>query len=442
MDIRSNALRRSERIAILTTTEINGIFRSTLFKNVSTVFSGDVLARAIGFLTTWILIRHLTPVEYGIFSILDMVAGVSAGLITTGFNRSMIKSVASHKKDPATAWQIAGTVLKIEIIYGLVLALGLYLSADFLSRSFFHKPELLFYLRLCSIGVLGNILFTYRNAIFQAFMKFRLNAHFTVGHSLCYLGIILLFLLNDQFNIQVISTVYVSLPLAVSIIAIAFLRDDFKKARKKRLSNFFSSMGSNYGWLFCYTLCLWFSSQFHMIILSRYFPMQEIGLYGFAYKIYGLSLILMNAINSVLLPAFSGITEKSVLRQSFKKTVKATAGISVCFLASIPFLGFFISIFAGVRYSGACTMLQILIFGTATSTLLSPPVNVLFALDKFKLIAIGGLIFISINAAGQLTITPVFGGLGAASIQVLSHLVLNSYFTFNVYRELYVKYAY
>jgi len=413
--------------------------RSALFKNVSTVFGGDMLASAIGFLTTWILVRHLTPDEYGIFSILDMVAGVSAGLITTGFNWSMIKSVASHKKDPATAWHIAGTVLKIEIIYGLLLALGLYLSADFLSRSLFHKPELQFYLRLCSIGVLGNILFTYRNAIFQAFMKFRLNAVFTAGHSLCYLGIILLFLLKDQFNIRSISVVYVSLPLAFSIIAIVLLRDGFKKARKERLSDFFSSMGSNYGWLLCYTLCLWFSGQFHMIILSRYFPMQEIGLYGFAYKIYGLSLMLMNAINSVLLPTFSGIAEKSALRKSFKKTLKGTAGVAILFLASIPFLGFFVSMFAGERYADASTILQILIFGAATSTLLSPPVNVLFALDKFKLIAIGGLIFVAINAAGQLTVTPVFGGLGAASIQVLSHLVLNSYFTFNVYRLLYAE---
>jgi len=164
-----------------------------------------------------------------------------------------------------------------------------------------------------------------------------------------------------------------------------------------------------------------------------------VGLYGFACKIYGISLMIMFSIKTVLLPTFSGIKERNELKTSFKKTLKATAGISVCFLISIPFLGFFVHTFAGERYSGAGTMLQILIFGTATSTLLSPPVNVLFALDKFKLIAIGGLIFVTINTAGQLALTPIYGGLGAASIQVLSHLVLNSYFTFNVYRLLYAQ---
>lgn len=410
-----------------------------LFKNVLTVFSGESLARVIGLITTWILVRHLTPDEYGIFSILDMIAGVSAGLITTGFNWSMVKSVASNKEDPATAWYIAGAVLKVEIIYGLVIALGLFFGADLISRRLFHKPELLFYIRLCSIGVLGNILFTYRNAVFQAFMKFRLRAFFTIGHSFCYLCIILLFLLRDQFNIRIISIVYVSLPLTISLIAIVSLRDGFQKARKGRLIDFLSSMGSNYGWLLSYTLCLWFVGQFHIMILSRYFPMQEVGLYGFAYKIYGLSLMIMYSIKTVLLPTFSGIKEKSALRRSFSKTFKVTAAISVCFLLSIPFLGYFVLFFAGDRYTDATTILQILIFGTATSTLLSPPVNILFALDKFKLIALGGLIFIMINVVGQLTITPIYGGFGAASVQVLSYLVLNSFFTFNVYRLLYVQ---
>ena len=176
-----------------------------------------------------------------------------------------------------------------------------------------------------------------------------------------------------------------------------------------------------------------------MIILSRHFPLHEVGLYGFAYKIYGLSLMLMMSIKTVLLPTFSGITEKAVLEKSFIKTLKATAWVSFCILVSIPFLGMFVEFFAGDRYAGACTMLQILIFGSAMSTLLSPPVNVLFALDKFKLIAMGGLFFIVVNVIGHLVFTSRYGGTGAAVVQVLSHLVLNIFFTLNVYSVFYAK---
>ncbi len=198
-------------------------------------------------------------------------------------------------------------------------------------------------------------------------------------------------------------------------------------------------MGTDYGWLLCYSLCLWFAGQFHIFIMTRYFPLQEIGLYGFAYKVYGLSLMLMHAINVVLLPTFSGMTEMDVLKSSFRRVLKATSLVSVGFLISIPFMGLFVELFAGARYTGSTTMLKILIFGTATSTMFSPPVNILFALDKFKTIAMGGFILIGINLMGHLMVTRHLGGLGAASIQVLSHFLLNIYFTFNVYRALHSK---
>ena len=396
MDGCVKVLSTSDNRATWVKTQFVGLIQSSIFKNVSTVFTGNTLARAVGLVTTWILVRHLAPVEYGIFSVLDMVAGVSVGVITTGFNWSMIKSVAAHKAEPEKAWYIARTVLKIEILYGLILALGLYFGAEILARRFFYKPELLYYFRLCSIGVLGTILFQYRTSIFQALKEFKLDAVFTVTHAVCYLGIILLLLLMGQFSIRLISIVYVSLPLIISVVALLLLKDHFVKGRKEHFPNFFSSMGASYGWLLCYTLCLWFGAQFHMIIMTRYFPLQEIGLYGFAYKIYALSLMLMNAINVVLLPTFSGITERTALKRSFQKVLKITTGISFCFLISIPFLDVFVKLFAGERYIGATTMLQILIFGAATSTMLSPPVNVLFALDKFKLIAMGGFALITL----------------------------------------------
>ena len=439
METRTNIVGGVEILVILAKTKLRGMFRNHIFKNVSTVFSGNLLTKAVGFLTTFILVLHLTPSEYGIFSIMDMVAGFSAGIIATGFNWSMVKSVANHTKEPGKAWFIATVTLKVEVVYAILLGIGLYLGAGFISEIFFHKPELEFYIRLCSIGVIGNILFNYRAAIFQAFLKFKLNALFSVGHSLGYLSIILLLMLLQQLNIRIISIAYVVLPLVVSIAALALIRDGFKKGKHEHLPKFLYSMVTNYGWLLLYTLCLWFAGYFHVMILSRYFSLHEVGIYGFAYKIYGLSLMLMMSIKTVLLPTFSGITDEADLRISFIKTLKVTACVSFCLLVSIPFLGIFVKLFAGDRYLGACTMLQILIFGSATSTFLSPPVNVLFALDKYKLIAVGGILFIVINVIGHLSFTPRYGGIGAAVVQVFSHLILNSYFTFNVYSLFYSK---
>ena len=440
MDKRSRIINLSKKVnSNKIGTSVVDLSRNEIFQNVSTVFSGNVLSNIIGFLTTLILVRYLRPGEYGIFSVLDMIAGFSAGVLTIGFNWSMIKSVAAHEHEPSKAWYIAKTVLKVEIIYGFILAICLFWVASSLAYNFFHKPELLPYLKLCSVGVMGFILFQYRSSIFQSFKQFKLDAVYNVSSKAIYLLIILILLPTGLFNIQTISVIYVSLPLLISGYALFYLKNNFSRGKESNLSSFLPSFGSKYSLLLCYTICQWLAGQVHMIILTRYFPLQEIGLYGFAYKIYGFSLMLMTAINIVLLPTFSGISSKSILKDHFKKIFKTTSVVSICFFASVPFIGLFVRLFAGVNYTESTTMLQILIFGSATSTMLSPPVNILFALDKFKLIALGGFVMIIVNLIGHFSITRRFGGNGAALVQVLSHLILNGYFTFNVYRLLYLE---
>jgi len=413
--------------------------RSQIFQNVSTVLGGNVLSRVVGFFSTWLLVRHLAPEDYGIFSVLDMVAGLSVGFLTTGFNWSMIKTVASYKDDPVKSWAIAFIVLKVEIVYGLFVAVVIYFSADFIAQVIFHKPELTFYLRLCSVGILGSVLYNYRTSIYQAMMQFTRDAAFAIFNAVGYLLIILLLLLTGFFSIRTISIFYVGLPILISGVAIILLKRHFVKDPNTSSSKILNSMIKEYTWLLCYTLCLWFTGQFHMMILTRYVPMQEVGLYGFAYKFYGFSLILMYAINTVLLPTFSGIKDRESLRYAFQKVIKTVPKVALCYLFTIPFLGLFIELIAGPRYAGATAMLQILIFGAALSTTLSPTVNVLFALNKFKLIAIGGFFLVLANIIGNLTLTRNMGGNGAALAQVGSHLILGLWVTYHAFRLLYSK---
>ena len=96
-------------------------FREVL-GNVSIAYAKNALAWAFGFVTTRILVRHFQPEEYGIFSVFDMVPGFSAGFLATGLNWPMIRSLASCKSQPAKAWYLARPVMKIELVYGIIVA--------------------------------------------------------------------------------------------------------------------------------------------------------------------------------------------------------------------------------------------------------------------------------------------------------------------------------
>ncbi|MEJ7810896.1 MAG: oligosaccharide flippase family protein [Gemmatimonadaceae bacterium] len=428
----------------------HALLRSGLFRSVATVFGGMASSGAIGFITTLVVVRHLRPADYGVFAVLDTVVGISGGLLVTGFNWSMIRSVAATRGEPGHGWLIARRVLTVEVVYALFAGAALFLAADVIATRLLHHASLAPYVRLCSIGVLGSILYEYRRALFQAFKEWKLDAAFGVAQSTLYLGIVAALLVAGALRIRPLAVAYIAVPLLFSVLALVTVRKRLAAvsdagpgaaagATQPASLAGMGSMGGmarSYGWLLCYTLCLWLVTQVHMLVVTRHSPLAEIGVYGFAYKLYGISLMLMSAVRVVLLPTFSELSDRAVLARSFWRAFRATTAISVLWLLSIPFIGLFVGIFAGGRYAAATPILQVFMVGAATSTMLSPAAMALVALEEFVALAMGSVVVAALNIAGHLLITPRYGGVGAAGVQVLTHLVLNAYFLLCVYRRI------
>jgi O-antigen/teichoic acid export membrane protein len=408
---------------------------SSVLGSIATVIGGTGAAVAIGFVTTLVLVRNLPPAEYGVLAVLDMIVGVSAGLLATGLNLSMIRSMSALRHDPRGASSVARRVLKLQAAYGMLVAAALFLTADFLATRVLHHPELGTYLRLSSLAVLGYIGFEYRRAIFQALKAFRIDAVFSVTQAALYLLIVVILLTVHQLHIRSVAVAYVSVPLIVSLFALAFLWKRLAIAAPPRQATRPTAVAGS-GWLICYTLCLYLIGQIHMLTVTRYFPLGHVGLYAFAFKIYGISLLFMNAVKVVLLPTFSEISSRQRLKRAFGRALRGTALASVLWLASIPFVGFFVGAFAGGRFDGATPMLQILMVGAAASTLLSPAAGAVIALERYRVLALGGLAVLAANAVGHALVTTRAGGTGAAAVQVASHLALNSYFLLEACRGL------
>jgi O-antigen/teichoic acid export membrane protein len=403
--------------------------RGETVRNVAVVFSGTAIASALGILTTFVLVRHLAPAEYGILSVMDMVVGVSAGLLATGINWSLVRTVAATRDDPEKVASAVRRVLEVELAYGLVVAVGLFLGADFIAQRLLHHPELTFYVRLCSVGVVGSILFEFRRAILQAFKQFRLDAAFGIVQSAAYLAIVLVLLGTGVLRIRLLSVAYVTLPLVIALIAIALLlrRHLVTKSGTGR-SDFFRNMAASYGWLLCYTICLWVVGQVHVMVLTRYFALHEVGIYGFSNKIYMIALMLMTAVKAVTLPAFSELTERAALRGAYHRALRGTTLASIFLWGSIPLIGFVVHLFAGGRYADSTAIIQIFMVGAAINTILSPASQVVISLEKFGVLAAAGLAAVMLNVGGHLLVTARFGGTSAAAVQVGTHVLLNGIF--------------
>lgn len=404
--------------------------RSGTGKNVATVFGGSISSSVIGFVTTIVLVRYLAPAEYGVLPVVDLLINVSAGLLIPGINWLMIKSVAAGRED-ARASGIARRVLEVEVAYALVIAAALYVGAPFLAAHVLRHPETVAYVRLSGIGVLGSILFAYRRALFQALKRFGTDARFTIAQSGLYLIAVAGLVVTGRLHIGPLVLIYVSIPLLISTAALRSLREELvggNAAGDRRA--ILRAMAPASGVLSWYTLCLWIVSQVHVLAMTRLFPLAEIGLYGFAYKVYLVACMAMSAAQVVLLPTFSALKDATTLRTSFHGALRAMSWTSLAWWATIPFIGLLVYYVAGDRYLAATPMLQVFMIGAATSTMLSPASTMLVTLGRYSELARSGTMMLAVNIIGHLVVTPRYGGVGAAAVQVASFLLNNLYCTF------------
>ena len=405
-----------------------GLFKHQVAVNVGTVFSGRMAGRLVTLLTTWVLVRNLAPEEYGVFSVIDMIVGSTTGFLTEGLNRGMVKLVSENREEPWKAWYIAKAVFKVELVYGLILAGALYLGAEAMAVHYFRKPHLAPFLKVASVGIIGFLLYFYRNALFSAWKRFRMDAVYNTVQPCLYLAFVLALLAFGWFGIRVVTWGYVGVPFLVTVFALFQLGRGADPSRGRKLPGIWSQLTRTYAWLLGYHVCLWITNQAHMLILGRYFPLHQVGLYGFAYKLYLVSTMIADATKVVLLPTFAGQT-RAQTKEVFIRTTKAVCLVGLLFWMAIPLVGPVLRLVVGEEYAGTVPILQVLLFGTGLFTAMAPASVVLLGYGRFKTLLSGGIIFVAVNLVGHWLVTIRYGAMGAAWVQVGSSFVCDAVLT-------------
>jgi O-antigen/teichoic acid export membrane protein len=393
------------------------------------VLLGSGAAKALSFVTMWLLVQCFAPDDFGRFSAIDTVNGFCSGAIATGLNWWLIRNVARGSSGTA-ARRAARTVFAIEAAYGLLVGATLLLGASFVAEKLFSKPELTPFIRLSAIGVISYILVAYRSALYQAHRLFARDAVFNTVNSGLFLAAAILVVVILGRDLLPVAALYVTIPILVSGAALVLPRFKADSGEGDAGGPPSGAADRGYAWLVAYSMALWLSSQAHMLVMTSARSLEELGAYSLAVKIYLVSLMLTNAVNVVLLPEFSACRTRAELRIRYARTFKLTAIAAAAVVLFIPFVGAILDLIAGSRYAPAAPTLRILLAGTAFSTLLSPAANVLFAEARYRELASIGITMALVNAAGQMILTPRFGAPAAAAVQVGSFLLMNGAFTF------------
>jgi teichuronic acid exporter len=150
--------------------------RQKTISGLSWSLADNVSNYSIQFIVGIILARLLTPKEYGLIGMITIFIAVSQSLIDSGFSQALIRKNPCKQEDFCT-------VFFFNFLIGVFFYLGLFFSADLISR-FFNEPKLFLLIRVLGINLLINSLGLIQRTILIKNINFKLQTKISVISSI------------------------------------------------------------------------------------------------------------------------------------------------------------------------------------------------------------------------------------------------------------------
>jgi len=409
------------------------IFRSSyLIKNISKVYTGDILSKVIGVGTAVLLIRGLAIGDYAAYTAFSVIVGLAPGLVGNGINRALVRFSAEHiSKTGDRSYELYFIGLIFQLVLYSSLSIALFMVANKVTPLFFGQKAFSSSLCYGLIAGLGVLITQVGRSIYQAEERF---GHYIktlwLRQILAFALILLLFFLK-QLNFRCAARAMIIVELTVASIVLLHIFRKFCLSHAlvafKGQSDIVKDFISSTGWLIAYAFALTSFQRLDIFMLSHFSTIKELANYGVAFRYYYLALLLLGSIHAVLLPKFSRVDMQASTRQHqfVIKWLKATVWLIIP-IALADFFGKSLFIWiTGSQYEKAYYIFIVLSVGVWLSLMFSPLVNILMSRKRFKFLFALAICALVLNFNGNYFLIPVMGGFGAAIATVASHLLIN-----------------
>lgn len=401
--------------------------------NISKVYLGDMFSKIFAVGSLILLIRGLTVSDYALYTVFYAVSAFTPNLIGSGINRAMVRFSAERLSltgEKPLELYVTSFVFQI-VLYIALCAVILLISGDMLNTLLFGKKVFSCSLSYGLIAGFGFLATQAGRSIYQAEERFGMYIKtLWLRQILIFFAILVLFwfrLLDFQHTAK--SVLIVELLIGTIVcwhifrhfsmnMVISIFRD-----RLDVVKEFLSAAK----WLIAYTVVMVVFDRLNIFMLSHLSTESELANFGVAHRYFGFGLLLLGSIHTVLLPLFSKVEMQNVSDQrSFAvKWLKNTYWLIIPIIAIGLILKPVFIWINGEQYSRAFYILLVLLPGVWIGLMFSPLINIIIARKELKLLFVLGGVALLFSVIGNYYLIPVWGGLGAAVILVLSHALVN-----------------
>jgi len=404
--------------------KVKAFLNKAIKSDYLTVFSFDLIAKAIVAVTTIAFVRLLSKEDYAIYTNFTEVSALLLSIVGNG----IAIPYATYSTEQNSRGNSNGNVLFNTCCFLILLLTILSLTmlpivTDVYNISIFIAVFAIAYGGLQSQNKLAQ-------AYFQAKGEFRHSGYATNFKNISLLVCVIIvfaFARKISANVAVIITC-ISAFIAFAACVIWIWKDN-KSISFSVSKHLLKLLFSESKWLVLYLIFQSFFSSVCVVILNTYGTVSDVANFGVANKYYNLLLMFLTSLQTVLRvkTCQKEMVDSAEKRREFSvnwlKKVWPLAG-SVCLIAVLS-AGVILPFLNGDGYAPSITVFRVLMLSVFFGYVFSPNTSIMIAAKQHKLLFFLAVGCCVIGAAICYFLLPVFGVVAAAISITISNLLLN-----------------
>jgi len=333
--------------------------------------------RLIGVVSTLVLVRILSPADFGIVALAQAVYAILDLLTATGFNMAIIRMRAPQAAHYDTAWTLG-------IFRGAFIAVCLVMTSGWQAR-FMHDPRIAPLMWIIAANAILVSLKNVRLIDYNRDMRFEWITVFMLwGKVQGFIIIMLLAIFMHNYWILVLGNLFNNLIAVPASYVVARHRPRLSLAGWRELFNFSK-------WLFLGNICLLTDLQLMTFVIGHYLGMGNVGLYQVGQQVASLPVTEIAApVRGPLYSAFSKIYHDiDQLRRTFLDSVAIQSLIIMPLTVGLAVTAPEVTgIFLGQKWMAVAPLLPIIAFYQLFDAVGHYTHTVMIALNRQRLYAI------------------------------------------------------
>lgn len=410
-------------------------------KNTLNQFLGKFVTMAVSIVVTALVTRIYGISGYGVFNIIVSFPALFYIIVDFGYNAIGTRELS---KDDSKIGTVLGNILILRTSIFIFLLAFIFLVLALLPYSTFIKTGIM----LSSLTIFTTTMFSTANIGFQVKLRYDFS-RLALSLGSLFLLVWVVFFSMLKSNLIVLSFGYV-LGGFISAVSAFYLLKLLKIIPKikfdAKLCKYLTYSSFSIGLMFIFSQINFkmdsiLLSFLHLPVASKLTNVEAVGIYGIAYKIFEVSLIVptffMNSVYPLMikknLESFENLM--SVFKKSFLFLL--TTGFLVS-IAGFFLSDFFIKLIAGNGFGLSTSVLKILFSGLFIFYITQPMSWFIVTLGKEKLLPYVYFLAATLNIVLNVLFIPKFSFFASAYITWISELfiaLILSVICIKVYRE-------